>query len=360
METSSTAEDFCDNGFHSRIHMYPNHSLILGIVNCIMIPLALTVNAALVYSLIKTKQIRKVSTRFMLLMTTSDCCIGLLVQTSVAILFTKYRTIPACKVEAAATCLTMFFGHLTGFSILMIALDRFVHMRFLYSYNNIMSRSRSIMIMVGCVGSAFLVSLSYLIGIFYKQYRIVNAVILGIDFAAITAIYNTYFVTYYRVEKHAKEMDDLRPEATKESKCSYALKPKPNLSLKMAKTIFIILAMVFICYVPYVATSMVWVFMATKLDANTRAYLELALYATYLLVYLSSILNSVIFINGNKRCRLFLLQTFSPYVYDDVSETFDVSRKRWRSNSAISIQTSPSARNSVSLDICGKDQAGAL
>ena len=355
METGNSIEDFCDNGFHSRIYMYPNHSLILGIVNCIMIPLSLTVNTALVYSLIKTNQVRKVSNRFILLMNISDCCIGLLVQTNVVVLFTKYRAIPACKMEAAATCLTMFFGHLTGFSILMMASDRFVHMKFLYRYNNIMTGKRSIMIIAACAGSAFLVSLSYLFGVLYKKYRTVNAVILGIDFAVITAIYSTYFVTYYRVEKHTREMDDLRPYAPKESPTP---KPKPKYALRMARTIYIILAMVFVCYVPYATTSMVWVFTETKLDANKRAYLELALYGTYLLVYLSSILNSVIFINGNKRCKSFLLHRFTLYNYDEDSETSDFSRKK--SYSVNSIKTQPSNRDSVSLDAYTKDDVGAL
>ena len=337
--------------------MYPNHSLFLGLMNSIMIPLALTVNAILIFTLVKTKQIRTVSNRFILLMTTSDCCIGLLVQTSVVILFTKYRTIPACKMEAAATCVTMFFGHVTGYSIMVIAFDRFIHMKFLYSYNKIITSARSIMIIVGCIGFAFIVSFSYLIGILYKQYRIANAIILGIDTTVIIGIYNTYFVTYCRVEKHTREIDDLRAEEQQESKSSYALRTKRDYSLKMARTIFIILAMVFICYVPYVITSMVWVIMATKLDANTRPYLELAFYATYLLVYLSSILNSIIFINGNKRCRLFLLRKFTQHVYDDVSETFDFSKKR--SNSVISVQKQPATRDSTFGDSFS-DHAGTI
>ena len=140
MKTESAIGDFCDNPFHGRLLMYPNHSLGIGIINSIMIQVTLLTNALLIFSLYKTDQLQSVSNYSILLLTVSDCAMGLVGQTLVSLLFTKYRKTSICKIETTTTCLTTFFGYLSGFSILSISINRCIHMIFLHRYKEFSSQ----------------------------------------------------------------------------------------------------------------------------------------------------------------------------------------------------------------------------
>ena len=325
MQVQNVLGDFCDNGFHSRLHMYPHQSLGIGIVNSITIPVTLSTNVLLIFSLVKTDQLRSISNRFVLLLSLSDCGMAVIVQTLVSLLFTTYRTRSVCEMEAAATFVTFFFGHLSGFSILSVSIDRCIHMTFLYKYNKIMTNARGVMAIVGCIIFACAFGTAYLLGIIYKKYPVINGIILVMDLIVIMTIYVVYTATYLRVKKHVDETAHLRQSGSKSPKIDKDSRKKPEYATAMAKTIFVILGTVFVCYVPYVTVSMVWVVKVTTSNVTTSPYLELTMYSTYLLVYLNSALNSIIFLNGNKKCKAFVLGMIKRHRNYEVSETLSTS-----------------------------------
>ena len=312
MKTGSAIGDFCDNPFQGRLLMYPNHSLGIGIINSIMIPVTLSTNTLLIFSLLKTDQLQSVSNYFILLLTVSDCAMGLVGQTLVSLLFTKYKRTSICKIETTTTCLTTFFGYLSGFSILSISIDRCIHMIFLHRYSQIVTKRRVLITIMGCVILACMTSFSYLMGTFYKKYHIVKGVILLMDMTVILVIYTVYMSTYLRIKRHVDETAHLRQPGPRtpalKDEAGHENKKKPKYSFVLTKTIFVVLGAAFISYVPYVTVSMIKVVRVTSSSEPTSPYLQLALYVTYLLTYLNSALNAIIFLHGNKKCRVFVLQ----------------------------------------------------
>ena len=73
---------------------------------------------------------------------------------------------------------------------------------------------------------------------------------------------------------------------------------------------------------------MIKVVTVTSSNEPTSPYLQLALYVTYFLTYLNSALSAIIFLNGNKKCKVFVLQkiiqlSISPVTIPPLGQTPD-------------------------------------
>ncbi len=314
----------CDNAFIGRLVMPGHLHTMIAALNCIMIPCTFTANLIMIYSLFKTRQLGSIVNRFFLCLCVSDCCIAIIVQSLVAILFTLYRDQHACYLEMSTQFLTFLFGHFSGFTIVAIGIDRYVHMKYLQRYDSIITKRRAVIAVLCCGFSAIIMGSAYTLSTVYGIFQWVNMAILLADFVAIIIICAAYIQAYNKVRDHLNRTKGLRSASPyKQASSSNTKKTSaPSYAIAMIITIMLILGAVFVCYVPYVCVGMMRFYRVQIKGKALYPSLAFGIYLTYLLVYLNSFLNAAIFIYKNDAIRQFIKNRFrSPKNYDVTPST---------------------------------------
>ena len=287
----------CDNAFVGRLALEGYQSTVIAVLNFLMMPCTLVANIVVIAGLYRTRQLGSTVNNLFLCLSVSDLCIAVIVQSLVGILFTSYRQEPSCALETTTQCLTFLFGHASGFTIVAVGIDRYIHMKYLQKYTTIMTKTRA-KIMIGFSFTAAIgMGAAYTLSTIYDIFQWVNMVILLADFSAVVIIYVAYIEAYSKVKKHIKNTQGLRKGE----------KNAPSYAISMITTILLILGAVFICYVPYVIAGMIGFYQVQiqkRLLPSGTAFL---IYLTYQLVYLNSCLNAVIFTYKNEPVRRFFL-----------------------------------------------------
>ena len=287
----------CDNAFAGRVALEAHQSTIIAAINFSMMPCTLFANVLVILGLIRTRQLGSTVNNLFLCLSVSDSCISLIVQSLVGVLFTAYRQSPYCQLEMATQCLTFLFGHASGFTIVAIGIDRYIHMKYLQRYDVIMTKTRAKIMTLFSFAAAVVMGVAYTLSTVYNIFQWVNMVILLADFTAVIIIYTAYIEAYHKVKEHVKNTKGLRKE-----------KGAPSYAISMITTILLILGAVFICYVPYVTVGIVGFHKVQIKGEMLPSRVAFAIYMTYLLVYLNSCLNALIFICKNDPVRKFVLR----------------------------------------------------
>lgn len=288
----------CDNAFAGRLVLENYQSTIIAILNFMMIPITLTANCFIIVGLYETRQLGSIINKFFLCLSISDCCVAAIVQSLVGALFTTYSKEKFCNLEMSAQFFTFLFGHISGFTIVAIGIDRYIHMKYLQRYDSIITKQRAVGLMVISYVASIGMGLSYTLSTIYGIFQWVNMVILLADMAAIVIIYAAYLEAYSKVKQHLKKTKQLRKSSN-----------APSYAVAMIMTILLILGAVFICYVPYVIVGMFGFYRVEFQRKLLSSGLSMGIYLTYLLVYLNSCLNAVIFIYKNDAVKRFVLCT---------------------------------------------------
>ena len=287
----------CDNAFTGRLVLEGYQSTIIAVINVLMMPCTLIANVVVIVGLYRTRQLGSTVNNLFLCLSITDSCIAVFVQSLVGVLFTSYRQEPNCGLELTTQFLTFLFGHASGFNIVAVGIDRYVHMKYLQKYDTIMTKTRA-KIMIGCsFAAAIIMGSAYTLSTIYDVFQWVNMAILLADLSAVVIIYVAYIEAYSKVKKHIRSTRGLRRGA----------KNAPSYAIAMITTILLILGAVFICYVPYVIAGMVGFYQVQVKKRELPHITAFLIYLTYELVYLSSCLNAVIFIYKNDPVRKFFL-----------------------------------------------------
>lgn len=300
----------CNNAFVGRLALEEYQSTIIAVLNFLMMPCTLVANIVVIAGLYRTRQLGSTVNNLFLCLSISDLCIAVIVQSLVGILFTSYKQEPSCALETTTQCLTFLFGHASGFTIVAVGIDRYIHMKYLQKYATIMTKTRS-KIMIGfSFAAAMGMGSAYTLSTIYDVFQWVNMVILLADFSAIVIIYVAYIEAYSKVKKHIKNTRGLRKGE----------KNAPSYAISMITTILLILGAVFICYVPYVIAGMIGFYQVQIQERRLLPGTAFLIYLTYQLVYLNSCLNAMIFTYKNEPVRKFFLGKLR-FVFKPESDT---------------------------------------
>lgn len=131
----------CPTTFPSMDNVSDNFAIFIRIYNAIIGFLNITGNAFLIYGLKRTGQTRMISFQYIILMSTCDIIVGFngLIFGTIYTLnsFSQYCWLAICNEFIATSC--------SGFSVTMIgliALDRYLHMKFLQRYSTLFTVKR--------------------------------------------------------------------------------------------------------------------------------------------------------------------------------------------------------------------------
>ena len=274
-------------------------SLPLVVTNIFVSLLNFFTNSFLIYAIIKTRQTEKISYQFILCLSVSDCCVGIILQPMTIILQTYFTEVQSCALELTAQFLSYIFPQISGVMIMIIAFDRFIHMKFLNKYSAYVTKKNAGTLVALNMVLAFFIGSCSLVASLNKNFFIFNAVLVSIDATVAVATYVFYAFTYNTVRQHANQMRQQQRERKVSS--PGVTKKTPKHDLQLAKTVVVILTALSISYLPYFIFGLLWSYYQYYSKAGASQTLGIMVWWSFILVYFNSSLNAIILLARNKK-----------------------------------------------------------
>ena len=273
------------------LNLSSGQTICLAIFSAIIMVTNVGSSSFLCYAIWKLKLTRNISHRFVLAMGISDCSIGLFLQpTLIAILYVKERAALAVA-EFLGQIFAFTFAHFSSVMILIIALDRFMHMKHLNDYTTRMTpRKCVILIAANAIGNALLAILS-VFSSFYGFFLYLNIIFSMVDFALLVIIFMLYTKTYWSLRSRVGQL---------------SLERGTSSHFDLSKSMLFVLFSIFLCYLPFNVVETVIYFQkcSQRLEYVEEATL-VAYYWSLLLIFCCPSFNSILFIVFSRRMRRF-------------------------------------------------------
>ena len=269
------------------------HKLALTTFNLISSLMNVSSNAFLLYTVRKLKLGTSVFYRFVVALAISELLLGATVQPLFSVIYADTfanksyaRTIHVVS-EVAAIVLCQF----SVLMILLISLDRYLHMKYLILYNAHMSRRRGNILIICNVCTCMLLGILLILAWLYGFYLYaVFGVVISNAVPCKIGILN-YTRAYLSVRKRVKAMGVANNTSQNISRAD----------VQFAKGILIVLASVILRYIPYFVVAIL-----VSVDTYKSNDLIFAHYWSSQLVCLGIFINVVIFFALNRRLRSFV------------------------------------------------------
>ena len=168
---------FCHIQNIEDLYLTSRQLVTIALIDSIIMVGNVTANVLVKYILNKTKQFVNNTCKLILVLSISDLLIGIFVQN----LFTPLLYEENCLVSSISQFLSVFFTHLSGYSIAIIGIDRYVRIKFYANFKAIWSRK----VVSTSISVAFFLALFQAvmteIGLLLKQEQLVTLIFIAVD-----------------------------------------------------------------------------------------------------------------------------------------------------------------------------------
>ena len=311
----------CQTAYPSRINLSGAMITSLTAANLILAGTNIILNALLIYGLVKTKQSRKSSSRFIIYLSISDLNVGLLLQPLVIIILILYNKDQNCPAELTAQFLSFIFPQFSGVQIMLVAMDRFFRMKFLNQDRAYMIRKHGLLLVIFNAFLAIALATTSVLASTNKTFYLFNLILATMDLMVVLLIFMFYTFTYFSIHgyvRQAVKKDNQRktnlPTISSASKTdlikSVSTKSRLKTESALARTMLFILSSLSICYIPYLTLGVTWSYFQFQQKHTTplmKEALSISTWWSFELVFLNSSINAAIFISRNQQImELFL------------------------------------------------------
>ena len=124
-------------------------ALFIQVLNFMIAILNILVNSGLLYGLHKTGQLKRTSCKFIALVTLSDFLIGGVVQPLATAVLTQNGS-ENCWLELSTQFIAWIFIEFSALMACLVALDRYLHMKYLMKYQQLMTKKRALVFVILC------------------------------------------------------------------------------------------------------------------------------------------------------------------------------------------------------------------
>ena len=268
------------------------HKMALTTFNLISSLMNVFSNAFLLYTVRKLKLGTSISYRFIIALAISELLVGGTAQPLFSVVYAdtftnkSYARIIYVVVEVAAILPCQF----SALMILLISLDRYLHMKHLTLYNIHMTRRRGNILIFCNVVACTLLGILFILASLYGFYI---PVLLGfiVTNVIVFNIFMSYYIkAYLSVRKRVAAMGVINSTSQNISRAD----------LQFAKGILIIMASVTIRYIPYYVVATL-----ANADTNKPYGLIFAYYWSIQVVFLGIFINVLILFGLNRKLRNF-------------------------------------------------------
>ena len=299
----------CKTAFLARVLLSETQALIITCLLSLSAPFITAINLLLCISLIKTKQAKRKSQRFILILGISDICVGAISAPVMAVTFSVFHKTRICWYEKLSLFLGHFNARLSAYVVFLIGLDR---------YFNIITDFRSestlrkltqsemghraffgiVLVATAAQGSLTVVE--------FENRSLPNSISSAIDAIIYLTYLFIYIRLYYKVRKFSKNNSlHLDPEGNNSR--GY----RPTYVRNLIKTVLYLLLSVGLCYLPYVIMKFTVTYIEYRLHKPVGQNLRFAHYLSFQPIIFNSFLNTVIILNRNSVLKKYVVSTIS-------------------------------------------------
>ena len=261
--------------------------ITLTVINVIIMIGNITANSLVTYVLIKTKQLSFAPYKLIFMLSLSDLLTGVLAQT---LLFTIING-TSCFINLISKVTSIFFTNVSGYTIGIIGVDRFIRIKFYTNVRGIVT-TKFILISVSMALLAALINaVAVPVGILLKKEPIFTRISLTMGFTVVSiVVFLQLLVIRTSNAVHGEFTFNVSKTANKKIN---------KLSMR------IMLLLVFFSS-PYLIVMGIRGVSHSQLNKNVKAILEFIAALSVIFVYTNCIANAILFLTMNVKARRFL------------------------------------------------------
>lgn len=296
----------CNNSVFQWIYNVDDtENAILIACSTVLIPATIVANILVVYTVVKTKQIKQGVNDMFICLSISDTLIAVVSEMGFMVLLTAYRKERNCVLELWIQYSSSFLCNLSGMIIMLIAVDRYVQTYRAIKLRFDRRRSFSLPFMILSVFVAALILALDVLGTFMNDYSWLNMAIQLTQLTVIVSVCMLYILTYYIVSKNRREQHNILT-----AKGTYQ-QNRPNVPYirAMIVTTIMILTSLLLCYFPLLITGIITALKSTN-TTNQMTPRTFWNYCSFQFGFTSSLLSALVFLYRNRRCRQYITSAF--------------------------------------------------
>ncbi len=260
------------------------------IPNLVIAVSSIFINCFLIHALRKLNLLQTISYRLITVLSVSDIFIGfaLLVTEPSYILFSKPSQQFMLNLCTGVSLFT--FCQFSGFMIILIAVDRFIHMKYSVNYPVIITNRRAMKLVIFNIAFSLSLTATYVCALVYNfvfVYYLSMASIASVAFITLSVL---YYNAYRSTKISTTSLESSQVNIRKSSR-------------EFTRAVLFILGSLWICYSPFVAFSII-----RHSHAVDNVYAaSVGFFGSELLIYLNSTINAVLFIAFNTKLKEYSL-----------------------------------------------------
>lgn len=279
------------------MYMLSDKSLnVLLAVNLLVTAFNLIVNGLLIYIMKVTRQYLNSSLRLTMYMSISDFFVALISQQMMTYYLLKAHSTMSCQRQVLCQYILYLFPHATGFFVGIVALDRYIRVKYTNRYNEVMTFKRqTIGVLVICV-LAILNCMVLISGIFTGNWKAALLGVQPLDMTFVTFDIALYWRAIVLMNEHIKNNNEEIKHLSK--------------SISRLATIYLVLVIIF--YPPYLVTDLIVVFLDTQNTAIVFWHIMSLIW-----VFLNSGVNAISFLIVNRKAQTVISEWKSIVCYGE-------------------------------------------
>lgn len=306
-------------------------ALVDSILSYLLSLSSIILNSFLIFALRRRKKLKITSYWLIFCLSSSDAFFGMfrLINESLILTITGY-----CwdnNVCYSTTCIEAFFSNFSATFLLIIAIDRFIHLRYSLRYQSLMTRGRATFLFCINVIFTFHVVVTIMLLPKYQRefllkhllsYRIYRAVLSFVYVSVIVIVCFLYIITYLSIKKRVNTAahalvratrggDVVIENKTKEGEPNvHKQRRRPDQDFAVCIVLIVLLVLVLVapnlCLTAYMRVSMLF-----QPRFTYSKEIILAINWTYLLVQLNSSLNAAVLLVFSRELREYAKKVFT-------------------------------------------------
>ena len=313
LQSNRSYDDFfkiCPNSLAWRLLLLDCQSNVYATAVALVILPTIISNVLLFIGMMKTGQFKSSCNLYIIVSSIIGVLSGLTGFPMYVVLFTLYRKERFCILEKLAICTAQFNGHMIGYAILALAIDRYFSVR---PDLTMLSFARQVQSkLVSCFAVAIFSVLSFLHGLVSVDYFTVTKNLYGkiimmtVNVLIVFVVYAAYLKLYHDIRVHN---NSFRKEF--QTSETYGVNPVLNSRIprylrEVIKTISIILVTGMICYAPYIVMDFWtgWYTFVKKIPSPRTV--RFIYYLSSVCVFLNALINAMLFLYRNQKAWLYI------------------------------------------------------
>ena len=289
-----------------------NHAIGLLTTNALFLLISLPLNVILCHAILKLRLMKKTSFCFIFALTISDLCSILILH---PLYFVEYTYAFTGENNTNNVQLAIQFGAFTfcqfsGVMILIMALDRYLQMKYLNRYPSVMTKKRALILILINAATSLICGILFTISSIYGFFFYINIVYLFADLAVLLTSFLVYLQAFMTLRTNVAD-SNIRNDTSRS--------PIRRADVQFVKGVLFIMLALSICYMPYLITGIVVALEKRNQNNGVNQSLAISFYWSLLLVLAVPFMNTLLLFLFNKKLKNFLLITIR---FQSEDETF--------------------------------------